>query len=88
MESEAKLSCSSLWKLYGSDPRGFFEKHEGNPSHEDTNANGYISAVRDVTIEVLPGEIVVVMGLSVSGKSLPTTPTTLTSVKNRAAREQ
>jgi len=69
MESEAKLSCSSLWKLYGSDPRGFFEKHEGNPSHEDTNANGYISAVRDVTIEVLPGEIVVVMGLSGSGKS-------------------
>ena len=69
MESEAKLSCDSLWKLYGSDPRGFFEKHEGNPSHEDTNANGYISAVRDVTIEVLPGEIVVVMGLSGSGKS-------------------
>ncbi len=69
MESEAKLSCDSLWKLYGSDPRGFFEKHAGNPSHADTNTNGYISAVRDVTIEVLPGEIVVVMGLSGSGKS-------------------
>jgi len=69
MSTEAKLSCESLWKLYGADPVKFFGSHNNSPAQADIADGGYICAVRDVTFDVYPGEIVVVMGLSGSGKS-------------------
>ena len=69
MNSEAKLSCKKLWKLYGSEPDKFFARHNNQPEQVDITDGGYICAVRGVTFDVYPGEIVVVMGLSGSGKS-------------------
>jgi len=63
------LSCRGLWKVYGPDPADFMRRHSNAPSLEATQEEGYIAAVRDVSLEVLPGEILVVMGLSGSGKS-------------------
>ena len=69
MGVEANISCKGVWKIFGPDPVGFFKKHHGDPSVEAIFDGGYITAVRDVALDVYPGEILVVMGLSGSGKS-------------------
>ncbi len=60
----------NLWKIFGAQERRIV----GTPLAERDNAairaeTGCTVAVRDVSFEVLPGEIFVVMGLSGSGKS-------------------
>jgi len=67
--SEPLLSCRHVWKLYGDEPQAFLAKHRGAPDLQTIKAEGYIPAVRDTSIDVYPGEIVVIMGLSGSGKS-------------------
>ncbi|MHA6644960.1 quaternary amine ABC transporter ATP-binding protein [Mesorhizobium sp. A623] len=67
--TEAKISCRNLWKLYGGDPKGLLRQHGGKPSAEAIRASGYVSAVQDVSLDIMPGQILVVMGLSGSGKS-------------------
>jgi len=66
---DIKISCRNLWKVFGDDPRGFFERHGGAPSVDALRDEGYICAVRDVSFDVRQGEILIVMGLSGSGKS-------------------
>ena len=66
---EPIIACRDVWKLYGDDAAGFLQKHGGAPSTKDIRGKGYIPAVRAATIDVLPGEILVIMGLSGSGKS-------------------
>ena len=66
---DAKIACRNVWKLYGRDPEGFLAAHNGDPSDSAIADDGYIPAVRDATLEVFPGEILVIMGLSGSGKS-------------------
>ena len=63
------LSCHGLWKLYGDDPAGFMRRHANAPDPDAVRNEGYVAAVRDVSLEVCLGEILVVMGLSGSGKS-------------------
>ena len=58
--SEALLSCQHVWKLYGDQPESFLARHNGNPDLKTIRDNGYIPAVRDTTIEVFPGEIVII----------------------------
>jgi glycine betaine/proline transport system ATP-binding protein len=69
MGQPAQIACRGLWKLYGPEPGRFLHRHGGAPSPEACRAAGYVAAVRDVSFEVIPGEILVVMGLSGSGKS-------------------
>lgn len=64
----AKLSCRSVWKLFGNDSDGFLRRTP-NPSSEDIAAAGLIAAVKDVSLDIRDGEIFVIMGLSGSGKS-------------------
>ncbi len=64
----AKLSCTDLWKVYGTDPQNLFSGGK-KPSDEVLKAGSYIGAVRDAAFEVHEGEILVLMGLSGSGKS-------------------
>jgi glycine betaine/proline transport system ATP-binding protein len=64
------IRAHGVWKVFG--PRG--ERLVGSedallPRRELREKTGCVVAVRDVSIEVWPGEVFVVMGLSGSGKS-------------------
>lgn len=70
----AKLSCRNLWKVFGQNPHAAFEA--ASTGHTDPadiktrlRAAGHFPAVIDVSFDVMPGEIFVIMGLSGSGKS-------------------
>ena len=69
MNSDAVISCRSVWKLYGPDPERLLERHNGVPTVEAVKEAGCIPAVVDASLDVMPGEILVLMGLSGSGKS-------------------
>ena len=58
-----------MWKIFGADPKGFMARHNGAPTDQDFKQEGYIGAVRDVSFDVHQGEILMIMGLSGSGKS-------------------
>jgi glycine betaine/proline transport system ATP-binding protein len=68
--ADAALSVRDLWKVFG--PKA--NKVVGSPLADLSRAEllaqtGCTAAVRDVSFEVAPGEVFVVMGLSGSGKS-------------------
>jgi glycine betaine/proline transport system ATP-binding protein len=69
--SEPAISVRELWKVFG--PKA--ETIPGSPElcalsrRELLDRTGCTAAVRDVTFDVAPGEMFVVMGLSGSGKS-------------------
>ena len=69
MNNDAQISCRNVWKVFGDDPEGFMKRHNGTPSDEAFNEEGYIGAVKDVSFDVSAGEILIIMGLSGSGKS-------------------
>jgi glycine betaine/proline transport system ATP-binding protein len=67
---QATIAVRGLWKIFGPAER----KIAGSPLLELSNADfrlqtGSTIAVRDVSFDVRPGEVFVVMGLSGSGKS-------------------
>jgi glycine betaine/proline transport system ATP-binding protein len=69
-EGEAALTVRNLWKIFG--PRA--DRIVGTPEAALPRAElkartGCIAAVNDVSFDVAPGEVFVVMGLSGSGKS-------------------
>ena len=64
------LRCEGVWKIFGSKA----DKVIGTPDADLSRAElrektGCVAAVRDISLEVWPGEVFVVMGLSGSGKS-------------------
>jgi len=63
------ISCKNVWKIFGSNPKGFLDKMSPGMSYDDIHAAGYIAGVKDVSIDVHKGEMLVIMGLSGSGKS-------------------
>lgn len=63
------ISAKNVWKLFGSNPKGYLQSMEPNRSFEDIRQDGYIAGVKDVSIDVGRGEMLVIMGLSGSGKS-------------------
>lgn len=67
--AEPVILCRGLWKIYGPEPAKFLARHDSNPSPEQFEQSGHIGAVQDVNLDVQPGEILVIMGLSGSGKS-------------------
>lgn len=72
-----KLSCRSVWKIYGDKPAQFFNDKVGDiggdadaTAHADKiRETGHIVAAANVSFDVHVGEIFVIMGLSGSGKS-------------------
>ena len=69
MNDNIKISCKNIWKLYGENPEKFLATNNFNPSADLIKSEKYIPAVRDANIDVMTGEILVIMGLSGSGKS-------------------
>ncbi|MFZ1681450.1 MAG: betaine/proline/choline family ABC transporter ATP-binding protein, partial [Rhizobiaceae bacterium] len=65
----AKLACRHVWKLFGHGAADLMARTGGHPAPDDIARNGLVAAVRDINIEVMDGEIFVIMGLSGSGKS-------------------
>src|SRR6478735_3526194 len=68
--SPPAIRAEGVWKVFG--PHG--ERLVGSPDADLPRAelrakSGCVVAVKDVSIEVWPGEVFVVMGLSGSGKS-------------------
>jgi glycine betaine/proline transport system ATP-binding protein len=67
--SEPVISCRNVWKLFGPSPEAYLGGLKGDPGFEVIRQAGYISAVRDVSLDIARGEMLVIMGLSGSGKS-------------------
>lgn len=71
-----KLSCRRVWKLYGPGADGYLDRRalpqsgaEAKAKAQQIREDGGIVASADVSFDVMPGEIFVIMGLSGSGKS-------------------
>lgn len=67
--TQPALSARGLWKVFGTAPDAFARLDGASLSHEDMMRRGWIPAIRDASIDVMPGEVFVIMGLSGSGKS-------------------
>jgi glycine betaine/proline transport system ATP-binding protein len=66
----AALAVEGLWKIFGNGSEKIIGTPDADLSRKDLQAKtGCVMAVKDVSFEVAPGEVFVVMGLSGSGKS-------------------
>jgi glycine betaine/proline transport system ATP-binding protein len=64
------IRASGVWKIFGPKAGSIIGTPDAELSRSELRAKtGCVAAVRDVSIEVWPGEVFVVMGLSGSGKS-------------------
>jgi glycine betaine/proline transport system ATP-binding protein len=68
--TEAAVSVKNLWKIFGNKADRIIGTPDADLSRKELQAKtGCVMAVKDVSFEVAPGEVFVVMGLSGSGKS-------------------
>jgi glycine betaine/proline transport system ATP-binding protein len=68
--SPPAVSVRGLWKVYGPNPLSIVGSPDAALSRSELRAKtGCTAAVSDVSFDVAPGEVFVVMGLSGSGKS-------------------
>src|SRR3954469_22962754 len=67
---EPVIRAKGVWKIFGPKADQVIGTPDAELSRGELRANtGCVAAVRDVSLEVWPGEVFVVMGLSGSGKS-------------------
>ena len=64
------ISVKDLWKVYGPRAERIVGSAEADlPRGELQSKHGNVVAMREVSLDIAPGEVFVVMGLSGSGKS-------------------
>lgn len=69
-DEEPIVRIEGLWKVFGPDPNSVLDGSIRTAAKSDILAEtGHVLALRDINIEVYPGEFYVIMGLSGSGKS-------------------
>jgi glycine betaine/proline transport system ATP-binding protein len=69
-DTGAALQVEGLWKIFGNRSEKIIGTPDADLSRKDLQEKtGCVMAVKDVSFEVAPGEVFVVMGLSGSGKS-------------------
>jgi glycine betaine/proline transport system ATP-binding protein len=69
-DGEPLLRAEGVWKLFGKNADKVIGTPDADlPRAELRETTGCVAAVRDISIDVWPGEVFVVMGLSGSGKS-------------------
>ena len=64
MSEAPVIRCENVWKVFGNDPKKYLASMPEGRSFDDIRADGYIAGVRDVSIQVARGEMLVIMGLS------------------------
>jgi glycine betaine/proline transport system ATP-binding protein len=70
VSGDAALSVDGLWKIFGNGADKIIGTPDADLSRKELQAKtGCVMAVKDVSFDVAPGEVFVVMGLSGSGKS-------------------
>jgi glycine betaine/proline transport system ATP-binding protein len=68
--AEPAVRVDSLWKIFGNRADKIIGTEDAQLSRKELQEKtGCVTAVKDVSFEVAPGEVFVVMGLSGSGKS-------------------
>ena len=68
--TESALKVDGLWKIFGQKSDGIIGTPDEHLSRKELQIKtGCVAAVKNVSFEVAPGEVFVVMGLSGSGKS-------------------
>ncbi|MCX6541948.1 MAG: ATP-binding cassette domain-containing protein, partial [Actinobacteria bacterium] len=68
--TESAISVHDLWKVFGPKADRIMNSPDADlPRAELEAKTGCVVAMRDINLEVAPGEVFVVMGLSGSGKS-------------------
>jgi glycine betaine/proline transport system ATP-binding protein len=70
MTTEPTIACRGVWKVFGPHAERIVGSADADLARAELEAKtGCVAAVRDVSFEVSPGSVFVVMGLSGSGKS-------------------
>ncbi len=68
-DAKPVISCRDVWKLFGPRPDAYLAGLDPAASFDSIRADGYVPAVRNVSLDIAKGEMLVIMGLSGSGKS-------------------
>ena len=67
--SEPVIKCENVYKIFGANAQKMLQDSNGNVDAKTFQENGCIVGVNNASFEVSKGEMLVVMGLSGSGKS-------------------